>query len=325
LWYVCRALDISSTGYVELPLSFVRELLGVADSTVYRWLKDSKQVGACRTYRIRKAVLCIWLGGLQKLCKILGLSNWGAVATVPLVAVNEKIKALATGITTQDLQAKSRYAASSDLKKRERAFLDNSSADTILGLGGQSSQVPTQGQVPFVVWVGEKRAFVSKSFVPYGASQRSIAESLGVSDRTVRRHQAILSIKKRQLVQAKGAYHLIQAGIEWESDHVKAEPNIWYQDNGGDIRLFEPNGITSAMRTGGHSVSKQRFFRYYGKTWIYRCNLYATAFTLTNMRASRRQYKSLSTKPVDCVANLSTGAGGTYTEIEQLSNEVNNV
>ena len=41
-----------------------------------------------------------------------------------------------------------------------------------------SSQKPAKGQVPFLLWVGNKRAFVSKGFVPIGASQTSIASLL---------------------------------------------------------------------------------------------------------------------------------------------------
>lgn len=84
LWYLCRAFDVEGTGYVELPIALCIELLDVSQSTIYRWLKDGAAAGAFRFGRIRDGQLDAGLGGLDKICRALGLEDWGVVGEVPL-------------------------------------------------------------------------------------------------------------------------------------------------------------------------------------------------------------------------------------------------
>lgn len=294
VWYLARGLDQAGQGIIDLPVDFICALLGVSESTLYEWLRDGRSAGAFRQYKFKQNRLRLVLGGLFKVCKSLGLDSWGATATVALLEIIQQgqLRAIATGIATADLQEKSHFAARRSLKERERP-LAPPSVDAILAEGERSSQKPAKGQVPFLLWVGAKRVFVSKGFVPFGASQAAIAIEIGVCDRTVRRHQRLLGLERRQLVQAKHAYKLIEAGIQWEADSCYAEPGIWYEGIGDSIRLFEPNGISTATRPGGHRVCRERFFSYRGKTWIYRTNLYLTHYTFNSMRASRKAYKNL--------------------------------
>lgn len=292
LWYLARGFDPSGRGIVDLPADIICQLLAVSKPTLYEWLRDGKNAGAFRDYKFKGNCLHIWLGGLPKVCATLGLESWGATATVSLLDVKQ-LRALATGIATAELQKKSHYAARRSLKHRERSFFTPPTADAILAEGERSSQKPAKGQVPFLLWVGASKVFVSKGFVPFGASQAAIAVEVGICDRTVRRHQRQLDLERRQLVQAKHAYKLVSVGIEWDSDECFAEPDIWYQGTGDAIRLFEPNGISSSSRPGGHPISRQRFFNYRGKTWIYRCNLYSINFSFNSMKAARHQYKLL--------------------------------
>lgn len=82
--------------------------------------------------------------------------------------------------------------------------------------------------------------------------------------------------------------------MEHEASYLEAEPGIWYQQSvSGDGKLFEPNGISSSRRAGGFAIAKERLFRYQDKVWIYRCNLYATTFKLTSMKAARKAYKAV--------------------------------
>lgn len=291
LWYLSRGFDPTSRGIVDLPAATLAQILNISKPTLYEWLREGKKAGAFRRYQFKHNRCRIWLGGLHKLCKSLGLDSWGAVATIPLLELSQ-LRAIATVAVTADLQDKSHFAARRSLNNRERSFFTPPSADTILAQAKVSSQKPAQGQVPFLLWVGQSKAFVSKGFVPFGVSQKSIGAYLGLSERTVRRHQVLLGVERRQLVQAKAAYQLIDAGIEWEAKRCYAEPDLWYQQFGNEIRLFEPNGITSSRQEGGNLISRERLFRYAGKTWIYRCNLYGVAhIELTSMRASRREFQ----------------------------------
>lgn len=290
LWYLSRGLDPQGQGIIDLPADVVCQLLAVSKPTLYEWLRNGLQDGAFRRYKFRQNHLQIWLGGLHKVCQSLNLKTWGATAVMSLLDVNRHIRALATGIVTADLQSKSHFAARRSLKEHERQFYSPPTAEAILAEGRRSSQNPVKGQVPFLLHVGPSLAFVSKSFVPFGASQRSIGAALGVSEWTVRRHHRQLDLERRQIVQAKAAYQLIDIGIQWEAEQCYAEPGIWSITSGSSIQLHEPNGITSSRREGGHLITRQRLFRCAGKTWLRRCNIYGVAhIRLVSMKAARRQ------------------------------------
>lgn len=310
LWYLCRVFDPTGRGIVNLPVDVVCQLLAVSKPTLYEWLRNGKHDRAFRHYKFRQNCLRIILGSLHKICQSLGLQTWGATAVIPLLEVNFHLRSVATCIVTADLQSKSHYAARRSLKHRER-FYSPPTAEAILAAGKRSSQNPAKGQVPFLLHVGDSKAFVSKSFVPYGASQRSIGEELGISEWTVRRHHRRLELERRQIAQAKAAYQLIDAGVQWEAEQCYAEPDIWYQRQGSSLKLFEPNGISSSRRPGGHPITRQRLFRYAGKTWLYRCNIYAVShIRLVSMKASRRQYKAYCDSQCDSRQSATSGGKG---------------
>src|SRR5919202_467849 len=172
----------------------------------------------------------------------------------------------------------------------------NLEPEIFLKQGKQSSQKPAKGQVPFLLWVGGKRIFVSKSFVPYGASQERIAGELGISDRTVRRHLDYLGVERRQLVQAKAAYKTVAQGMDWWADEVVlSEDRIEYYEASNEGyqvgTMYEPSGRTS--HTHGFRVRRDRFFNYRGKTWLYRCNLYLLDYDTTSMKTSRKRLAQL--------------------------------
>lgn len=312
LWYLCRALDSQGEGKVNPPVDLVCQLLVCSKSTLYEWLRVGKQeAGAFRYYRFDMNTLFVYQGGLAKVCAALGLESWGATGEVSLLDASRKLRASATAIVTANLQKKSHYAARRSLKPRERQSYSPPTADALLAEGKRSSQNPAKGQVPFLLYVGERVAFVSKSFVPHGASQRSIGAELGISERTVRRHHRAQGLERRQIAQAKHAYQLIDAAIQWEAEQCYAEPDIWYQRRGDNIQLFEPNGVTSSHREGGHAITRGRLFRYWGKTWLYRCNLYALChIRLVSMRAARRQYKAYCDSQCDSSQSLTSGGRG---------------
>jgi hypothetical protein len=308
LWYLCRGLDIWGRGYAELPVELCCSVLGVSRQTLYRWLKDGKTAGAFRKGNIRRGVLRIYLGGLHKVCFKLGLTDWAGVVDVRLVDVNQNIRPLVTGACTQDLQSKSHYAAVTNLKKRERAFFAPPKADAIVQSKKVSSLKSDEGQVLFLLHVGQKRAFVSRSFVPFGASQRSIGSKLGISDRTVRRHLNALGLDRRQLMQAKGEYKRVQEAMKHQADFFQAADDMYLVSCGNEWELQEKS--RGGKEWHKSYVTPESFCNYYDKTWIYRCNLYEERYTLTSMKRSRDIFKqsqkqSQSTKPVQLYANVS--------------------
>ena len=54
-----------------------------------------------------------------------------------------------------------------------------------------------------------------------------------------------------------------------------------------------------------------RFFSYYGKVWIYRCNLYALTHELKAMRVARKYYRQRVAKHKHSLSSNQGGAGDT--------------
>lgn len=332
LWYYLRAIDAKgwrrkaansqpndtycqNSGLIkDISFQETKRYLGCSGSTLYQWLREARVAGAVYEYRRKGDRLRIRLGGLFNVCRTNGLRRWGAVAVLPLKEVLNKCRELATAIAIQQLQEKSRYAAHKTLSKGEKQTFKIPDAFDVIEKGRTASLKPDRGanKIPFLLHVGAKRAFVSKGFIPFGASQGAIASELAISDRTVRRHLVKLGVESRQLVQAKHAYRFIKAGIQLNLGDALIEPNISYQIGDRSLLLHEPNGSTNSKREGGHEIPMSgnslssdcdRFFNYYGKTWIYRCSLYDLAYEFSSMRFARRKYKKQGVKHKD---NLSS-------------------
>lgn len=283
LWYVCRALDTKGTGRVNL-FAEQWQLLKVSKSTIYRWLREGHALGLFRNYWWEGDRLSISLGAIAKACLKSGMKSWGTAAVVSLGDIIGNLRSLASAICVQDLQEKSRFTAKTALNKLERRIVKIPTATETLNL---TSQNTARGVVPGLVHVGADKIFVGRSFVPFGVSQERVCEDLnaeetscGVCPRTLRNHLKRQGIERRQLVQSKPEYRKIGSAIAFGAV-------------GDVIHLEEFNGNTSAKRPGGHLLKPERFFRYLGADWLYRCNLYALAHELSSMKRSRHNYKKL--------------------------------
>lgn len=314
LWYYLRAIDmigwrrsdgspqIYFSGLVRISFQETKQILNCAGSTLYQWLREAREAGAIYKYQCEGDRLRIRLGGLFNVCRTLGIKKWGAVAVLPLGEVLENCREIATAITVQQLQEQSRYAARKSLLKSESKVFTMPVASDVVQRGKKTaSHKPVRGatNIPFLLHVGAKRAFVSKGFIPFGVSQVAVAAELNISDRTVRRHLASSEVESLQLVQAKHAYRFIKAGVELNLNNCLIEPGISFELTDRSIILHEPNGLSSSKRKGGHSIPLtntlsgecDRFFNYYGQTWIYRCNLYSLSYEFNSMKFARRKYK----------------------------------
>jgi len=90
LWYLFRAFDVDGLGHSQLPVVLVLELLGIKESTLYRYMKRGSDVGAFRRIKINNGTIDAWIGSLNVVCKKLQLSDWGTVGEVPLVKSSRK-------------------------------------------------------------------------------------------------------------------------------------------------------------------------------------------------------------------------------------------
>jgi hypothetical protein len=307
LWYLCRGIDKQGSGQLKLPLPVIEAFLDCDEKTIYRWLKNGKRAGAFRHYRSRKGVLQIYLGSLYKVCWELNLKKWGVVGECPLSEVNAHLRAITTGIVTQQLQQKSRYAADQKLKPEYRKQFGTIHPNELLKNVRQSSLKPDAGKVPCVLHISEKRMFASKNFTAFGTSQATIGEELGIHPITVQRHHAQLGTARRQLCQKKGEYAHVKQALENECEDFQALDPMGsgkYTDVGfkitGDkasfsdgIPLGAKKNIPNRYSTSADGLQR-RFFttgKKWKTTWLAKCNVYSEEFTLTTMRAAQRRFR----------------------------------
>lgn len=315
LWYLCRGLDIKNQGWMVLSEQQWR-LLGKGRSTICRWLFEGKKLGFFWCYSWQGNTLKIRLGGLRRVCRVSNIMSWGAVGVVPipeLLAGNSR--AIACAITTQDLQQKSHYAARRQLNKQDRQTFDVPTVEQLLD-DSQTSQQFTRGEICGVIGTGDSRMFVNQRFIPFGVSQQKVCDTLnseptscGVSPRTLRRHLDSLGVVKRQLVQTKPEYREIRTNFKnplATSFTCHSDKNIHCQIR-SDVRLYEPNGITSSRREEGHVVIGDKLQRkpYFGVFWMHRCNLYRLDLDLTSMKYCRYLWKKERLKTTAAAAETS--------------------
>ena len=278
LWYLCRALDEEGSGKITLNLHSILFDLGIKSiSTIYHWIEKGKECGAFRATSRVGSMWHLYLGSLHNVCQSLGLPDWGTTFLINIDDIR-KIRQLTTAAITFNLQEQSRGEAIRNVTPQERKTYRLPDAEEIIAAEGKlqltSRKTPPSGAtIPFLLWVSESKAFVSRSFVPFGGSQKTIAARLGVCDRTVRRHHVTLNLQKRQLVQTKAEYRLLHDEIAMFST----------------ANLVEANGLS--QRSAHHTeIVTGKTFKLFGRTWIHRCNLYASSIDMVSMKASKRAY-----------------------------------
>ena len=237
LWYICRAIDKEGSGRVKILVSKILRVLKISRATFYRWLKEGKAAGAFQCYkRIDKHIQLIHLGSKVSVCKKLGITDWDSTTEIPLwrlfnnpelslwnsigIKPNRvKLRKLVTSLQAYWMQQRSIEAAkeaerkrTKNIKNRRKNYVhDFSGAD-----GEPTSQLSAAQNYRF-----------SRKHLPTGASQKGIGESLGVSDRTARRH-----LEGRERVQ-----------IFYKEEAYQAQAELFYaQETGAKSPVFKRNG-----------------------------------------------------------------------------------
>lgn len=300
LWYLLRALDILGSGHIKISVGDICQFLAAAKSTAYQWLREGKEAGAFRRYKIQRGILRTHLGGLSFLSKKLkfhsengtGIAPWGITAEVPLHQILSlvELRAAATLATAQRLQELSRFAAWKSLPANTRKTYKLPQPDAFFCEADQLSDNTPPGSMPCLLHISRRRIFVSKGFVPYGTTQESIARERNLSDRTVRRH--LDGQERRQIIQAKSVYSLVRQALDYTLDFESDDgTKVNFPDSlkfGEGILTERPGAVGkeyySRIRAG-------RVFRYADKDWIYRCNLYKPVFALKTMQYRKREFK----------------------------------
>jgi hypothetical protein len=260
-----------------------------ASSTLYQWLRLAKSIGAIRSYSRKADTLTVWLGSRKVVTHNLGLEDWGTSVSVELREIINLVdaRAQASAATVARQQQASRHAAFYRLTPDERRKVKKLPFPEEI-FSKQGVSLLDTGRwgtaIPYVLKVTAGKVFVSKGFVPFGCSQKSVAYSLGCSDRTLRRHLDLLDVDRRQVLQSKSGY-------------ANLYRNCLKTPRGG-AGIFNEEFIWPDRK--GHttyidklSVTKDRFFEWAGSVWLSRNCLYALShLELIPRKAARKKYKS---------------------------------
>lgn len=309
LWYLLRGLDQRGSGHIVLPVVDVTQLLAASSSTLRQWLREGKEAGAFRRWKIQRGVLRVALGGLFAVCQRLGLTPdkkrrkgiapWGVVSKIALYQVLnlQTLRAAATASTAQRLQQLSRFSAWKNLPAQTRKQIRLPQPEAFFVEGQQrASDDSASGAIRCCIHISKHRIWASKGFIPFGTSQHAIARERGVCDRTVQRHLALMNVDRRQVVQSKAEYKLAADSINHDGGSIQMADNFALYTREDDYYLSE-TGLSGVhihkVATIGFSRIQSRFFTYgkKPKIWLYRTNIYKPALKLCTMSAARSRYR----------------------------------
>ena len=232
-------------------------MLRVSIATIRRHLREGKKEGFINWFKTSGDTATACYVSRDKVCRRLGLEEWGAVAEVFLHDLPAS-KELATELEAIARQKSSQYQAKKDSRRRI-ANVQNILKPSLYTQGVDSS---TWGNSTGVNWVGSRFTFVEPTFVAYGASQAGIGEQMGRCDRTIKRR---LSNSQRN---KKGLENLDRKQIARQVDEYSLSLGLYMQ-------MYEKPG---------------KLFRCGGKVFMSMCNVYNQQYDLITMRSAKKQF-----------------------------------
>ena len=236
LFLFIRGIDKKGEGRVKVSLATLMKLLPTTGnakasrSTIYRWLHEGLKAGYFRSYKRQKDYFVIYYSNPRvpayKLQTSLGAISSHQVKD--LVANNFEGKTLretATCTTAHHLEKASQYSAS----KNNQKGVSITNAD-------QSKRDDTQGK-PDKNLLDQHNscktivAIKSPFVYSYGATQNKIAETLDISERTVRRHlKGVKRVQPIKLISDTEAFkRLDEAEISFKKPNAFYHKGNWWK------------------------------------------------------------------------------------------------
>ena len=200
LWYACRAIDRVGSGRIECAIADLADALTVSIATIRRYLKDGRRLKFFRNARTANGIVTLFYASTVQVCMATGLKSLGAITEVA-VSELKNLKAIATQAEAQKLQQASFRKARKGLKR------PLSTADELIPSSVKSHPRKRSGASGRVIQTTSKRfLLVDEDFVLFGGSQRTTANNLGRSIRTIvrrlsdrdRTHKGLPILERRQ-------------------------------------------------------------------------------------------------------------------------------
>lgn len=187
LWYYLRAIDKTGSGKTYLSVVSAARFFGVTTRQIKRYLESGLKLGFFREIVcIRTGVVLVYYSSTIAVAKKLGLTELGAIASVPIAALKE-LRQYATKITILANQRASEFRQKS--KKLPGTILDPVNALKPCGIAARG-----------ILFRTTRYLVVMADCQLIGGSQKTAAKKLARSVVTVNSHLANLtSVEKSQV------------------------------------------------------------------------------------------------------------------------------
>lgn len=177
---------------MQFAIADLAEALGVSIATIRRYLKHGMRLKFFRNARIANGIVTLFYASTVQVCIANGFSNLGAVTEVA-VSELKNLKAITTQAEVQKLQQASFHKA----RKGQKRPLPT--PDELIPSSVKSQPCKRSGASGQVVQMGKRFLFVSPDFIPFGGSQKTTAQNLGRSARTIVRRLSNRNRSKKGL------------------------------------------------------------------------------------------------------------------------------
>lgn len=245
-WYLARAIDHQGRGAAELDVSQAAQVFNCSEYTIKRQLRELVSLGCLRRVNwLRRGVAQVWYSSILVVARRFKLEKLGYAAEV-LVSDLRKYREASRIVQAEGFQSASRFAARKAQKGRIRRKVYR--AEDLICTSQKSRGVKHRSQ---------RCIFVGPDFVPFGASQQAIAQSLGRCTRTIRR--SLSGVEKRRLMQCS-----------------------------------PQNQLDAQISSQDWEMIAGRFYWFEGLAYRSLCNLYLTGVSLRTKRRLKDRHKRMA-------------------------------
>ncbi len=267
IWCVARSLDNPANGgtgggLIRISLAELGQWLQRSERSVWRYLRCAKSLGFFYRAECVNGQLTLEYAGLKRLAKKFGLKDLGAVGEFPLREINQAA-AYATDIAAEHLQAQSFYKMQEEWGKYAKG------AKRAADLLEEASSARMPGGV--VLTKGSRLLYLSPHWRPFGGSQQTLSDRLGISVRTVQ-------------------YRLSRG---WRAER-KISPIFKLQAAHEVFEDYPPEYHQVLIKKAGEGL-KERLVRLGRKLFKVGCNLYESKVLLRSMRFRKWDYSESQT------------------------------
>lgn len=279
LWCLVRSHDHpdnggQGSGLLSIDMCELIVCLNRSGRSVYRYLKAAKQQGFLHWYRVEGERVTLKYCSLERVARRLELKTIGAVVSFPLDQI-QHAKAIAAEGQAEALQAQSWHQKQKEWGKYAKG---QPKASEILT---ESASAKVAG---VLVARGKRLAYLGPNWRRFGGSQRTIADRLGVSIRTIQNRLSHSWREERgmnPLAKAQTAYQVFE---DYDLGMIKALYSLTEDANQKWIRLgrrlfergtniyqtqcrlrsfkcrkafyLDPEGAKHAKPAGGHPLNR---------------------------------------------------------------------